>query len=202
MADHFQYLAWLGPLALAAAGLTIVVGIVRKRKSFFDPALCMAIVLAVGALSWRWRHDGVEMLWQSTIARDPNCYLACKNLGYALLQTGQEDKALACFQKAVELDPDDAYAYFRLAGVFIQKGQLDEAIIQLQNVVELQPGLADAHVNLGYALAQKGQLDGAIRQYQEALRLKPDFAEASYNLVVVLGLKEAAAKQPTSSTKP
>jgi TPR repeat protein len=201
-ADHFQYLAWLGPLGLAAAGITVVIGIVRKRKSFFNPALCMAMVLAVGALSWRWRYDGVEMLWQSIIARDPNCYLACKNLGDALLRTGQEDKALACFQKAVELDPDDAYAYFRLAGVFIQKGQLDEAIIQLQKVVEFQPGLAEAHNNLGYALANKGQFDGAIRQYQEALRLNPDLAEASNNLVLVLGLKEAAAKQPTPSTKP
>ena len=55
LVEHFQYLAWLGPLALAAAGIAVVVGIVRKRKSFFDPALCLAMVLAVGALSWRWR---------------------------------------------------------------------------------------------------------------------------------------------------
>jgi TPR repeat protein len=168
MVDSFQYLAWLGPLALAAAGFTVVVGFVRKRTTFFDPALCMAIVLAVGALSWRWRHDGVEVLWQSIRARDPNCYFACKHLGYALVQNGQEDKSLTYFQKAVELEPDDA----------------------------------EVHNNLGNVRLQNGQWDGAIRQYQEALRLKPDFTEASNNLVVVLGLKEAAAKQPTTSTKP
>jgi TPR repeat protein len=201
MVDHFQYLAWLGPLALAAAGFTVVVGFVCKRKSFFDPALCIAMVLAVGALSWRWRHDGVEMLWQSIIIRDPNCYLACKNLGYALLQTGQEDKAQACFQKAVELDPDDAYIHFNLGVVLTKKGQLDEAIAHYRKAAELQPEYAEAHNNLGYALANKGQLDGAIRQFQEALREKPDFAEASNNLARALGLKEAAAKQPTSSTK-
>jgi TPR repeat protein len=202
MVDHFQYLAWLGPLALAAAGLTTTVGFIRKRKSFFDPALCIAVVLAVGALSWRWRYGGVETLWQSIIACNPNCYLACENLGYALLQMGQEDKALACFQKAAELEPDDANAHLNLANVFFQKKQLNEAIIHLQKAIELRPDNAAAHYNLGYVLAMKGQLDEAIRQYREALRLKPDFAEASNNLAGALGLKEAAAKQPTPSTKP
>jgi Flp pilus assembly protein TadD len=108
------------------------------------------------------------VLWQSIRARDPNCYFACKHLGYALVQNGQEDKSLTYFQKAVELEPDDA----------------------------------EVHNNLGNVRLQNGQWDGAIRQYQEALRLKPDFTEASNNLVVVLGLKEAAAKQPTTSTKP
>jgi tetratricopeptide (TPR) repeat protein len=202
LVDHFQYLAWLGPLALAAAGLTALVGFVRKRKSFFDPALGVAVVLAVGVLSWRWRYGGVETLWQSIITYDPNCYLACENLGYALSKTGQVNEAMPYFQKAVELQPHNPVAYFNLGNVLFQNGRLDEAIAHYRKAVELKPDNAAAHNNLGYALAKKGQLDEAIRQYHEALRLKPDVAEASNNLVGALGLKEAAAKQPTFSTKP
>jgi tetratricopeptide (TPR) repeat protein len=236
LADHFQYLAWLGPLALVGAGLITVVGAVLRRKSFLDPALGIAMVLAVGALSWRWRYGGVETLWQGIIARDPNCYLACKNLGYALLQTGQGDQALTCFQKAMDLEPGDASAYFNIGNVLVKYGRMDEAVVYYQKALELEPDDASAHFNignvlfkkgrleeavahfrkavelspdnaaahnnLGYALAKKGQLDEAIRQYHEALRLKPDVAEASNNLVGALGLKEAAAKQPTFSTKP
>ncbi|MGA2242340.1 MAG: tetratricopeptide repeat protein [Verrucomicrobiota bacterium] len=202
LVDHFQYLAWLGPLALAAAGLITVVGVVRKRKSFFDPALCVAMVLAVGALSWRWRYGGVETLWQSIIACDPNCYLAHKNLGYALLQIGQEDEALTCLQKAAELDPDDASVQFNIGNALFKRGRVDEAIIHLQKTVELQPDNAAAHNNLGFVLAEKGQLDEATRQFHEALRLKPDLAGASNNLAGAISLKEAAAKQPPPLTKP
>jgi tetratricopeptide (TPR) repeat protein len=202
LADHFQYLAWLGPLALAAAGLLTVVGVVLRRKSFFDPALCIAMVLAVGALSWRWRYGEVETLWQNIIACDPNCCLAYKNLGNALLQTGQEDKALTCFQKVVEIEPDDASARFNIGNILSKNGRVDEAIIHLQKAVELQPDDPIPHNNLGYVLAKNGQLDEAIRQFHEALRLKPDLAEASNNLAGALGLKEAATKQPSPLTKP
>jgi tetratricopeptide (TPR) repeat protein len=202
LVDHFKYLAWLGPLALAAAGLITVVGVVLRRKSFFDPALGVAVVLAVGVLSWRWRYGGVETLWQSVITYDPNCYLACKNLGDALLQTGHEDKALTCFQKAAELDPDDAIAHYNIGNILFKNGRLDEAVAHFRKAAELRPDSAAAHNNLGYLLSKKGQLDEAIRQYHEALRLNPDFPEASNNLAEALGLKEAAAKQPSPSTKP
>jgi tetratricopeptide (TPR) repeat protein len=202
LADHFLYLAWLGPLALAAAGLVIVVAFILRRKSFFDPALGVAVVLAVGALSWRWKYDGVETLWQSVITRDPNCYLARKNLGYALLETGQTDKVLTYFQKAVKLEPDDTDNHFNLACAFSENGQLDEAIIHFQKAVDLDPDDPILHSDLGFVLAKKGQLDEAIRQFHEALRLKPDLAEASNNLAVTIGLKEAAAKPPSPSTKP
>jgi len=236
LVEHFQYLAWLGPLALAAAGLLTVVGVILRRKSFFDPALCVAIVLAVGALSWRWRYGVGETLWQNIIACDPNCYLAYKNLGDALLQTGQEAKAITCFQKAMEINPGDASTHFNIGNALFKRGRLDEALAYYQKAVEIEPGDASAHFNignalfkrgrldeavahfrkavelepdnaaahnnLGYVLAKNGQLDEAIRQFHEALRLKPDLAEASNNLAGALSLKEAAAKQPSPSTKP
>ena len=202
LADHFQYLAWLGPLALAAAGLITVVGVVFRRKMFFDPAQCIAMVLAAGALSWRWEYGGVEPLWQNTIARDPNYYLAFQNLGKALLQTGQEDQALACFQKMVELEPDDANAQVALGNILFKNGRLDEAVTHFRKAVEFQPDNAEAHNNLGSVIIQNGRLDEAIAHFRKAVELSPDNAVAHSNLDEALSLKEAAAKQSSPSTKP
>ncbi|MGA2789071.1 MAG: tetratricopeptide repeat protein [Verrucomicrobiota bacterium] len=202
LVEHFQYLAWVGPLALAAAGLGILMGVIFKRKSFFDPALCVAVVLAAGALSWRWRDGGPEPLWRNIVTCDPNYCLAERNLGNALLKTGQEGKALACFQKAVEFDPDDAGAHFNIGNILFKNGRLDEAIAHFQKAVESWPDNAAMHNNLGYALVSRGRFDEAISQYREALRLKPDLAEASNNLAAALSLKEAGMKQAAPSTKP
>jgi tetratricopeptide (TPR) repeat protein len=202
LVDRFANLAWLGPLALAAAGLSMFVGFVRQRKSTIDPALSVAVVLAAGALTWQWRYGGVEPLWQGIITNDPNYNVACNNLGYALVKTGQLDEAIACLQKAIVLQPLNPELYYILGGVFYKKGQLDEAMAQCRKTVELRPEVADARYTLGNVLLQQGQLDEAIRQYQEALRLKPDFGEASTNLLRALRLKEIPATQPAPSTKP
>jgi Flp pilus assembly protein TadD len=186
LVEHFQYLAWLGPLALAAAGFITVVGVVLKRKSFFDPALCVAMVLAVGVLSWRWRYGGVETLWQSTITHDPNCYLAYKNLGDALLQTGQEDKALTCFQKAMEINPGDASAHFNIGNALFKRGRLDEALAYYQKAVEIEPDDVSAHFNIGNALFKRGRLDEAVAHFRKAVELEPDNAAAHNNLGYVL----------------
>jgi tetratricopeptide (TPR) repeat protein len=199
---HFQYLAWLGPLALAAAGIIVVAGRIRKRKPWLDPALGMVIVLMAGALSWRWRYGGVERLWQSTVARDPNCYLARKNLGYALVQTGKLDEGLACLQRVVDSEPDDGAVHFNLANGLFQKERFDEAIVHYRKAIELRPDNPNVHNNLGYALARQGKWDEAVREYQEALRLKPGFTEASNNLAGALKSREAALPPPGPASPP
>ena len=187
--EHLQYLAWVGPLALAAAGLITGAGIVLRRKSLFQPALCVAMVLAVGALSWRWRYGGVETLWQNTMARNPNYYLACQNLGKAFLHTGQENKALACFQNMVKLEPDDANAQLALGNILYKRGQLDEAVVHFRKVVEFQPDNAEAHNNLGSIFIQNGRLNEAVAHFRKAVELSPDNAAAHNNLGV--GLDQA-----------
>ncbi|MGA2787672.1 MAG: tetratricopeptide repeat protein [Verrucomicrobiota bacterium] len=197
LAGHYQYLAWLGPLSLAAAGLITVAGVALRRKSLFEPALCVAMVLTAGALGWRWRYGGVESLWQRIILCDPNCYLAYKNLGYALFQTGQADKALTCLQKATELNPADASAQADIGNILAKNGRPDEALIHYQRSVELNPDNAGVQFNIGNMLVKKGRPDEAIAYYQKALELEPANASAHFYIGNVLlkngRLNEAAA---------
>ncbi len=189
--DHFQYLASMGPLALAGAAIWKALGWGRGRNYPIRLAACALMLGALGTLSWR--HAGAfqddEALWQDTLAKNPACSMAHNNLGGVLGGKGQIDAAIRQFQEAVRLEPDNAEACNSLGIALGQKGQTDAAIRQFEAAVRLRPGFADAHDNLGVALAAKGQTDEAIGQYLESLRLEPNNAEAHNNLGAALGRK-------------
>jgi tetratricopeptide (TPR) repeat protein len=171
VADHWQYFAIIGPIALAAA-------LIRR------PVVAAALLLALGALTWKQcgMYANAETLWRTTLRLNPDCWVAHNNLGSVFLQQGRMDEAATCFQRALELKPDYADAHYNLAIVLWQEGRVDEAITHYQNALQISPDLADAHVNLGNALTQKGRVDEAIAHYQKALQIKPNLPEAHMNL--------------------
>ena len=188
VADHYQYLACIGPIALVAAGM--------KRKSFLQPVLAAALLITLGTLTWRqcgiYANEGT--LWLTTIARNPNAWLAHNNLGNTFLEKGQLDEAIAHYQKALQLKPDYANAYYNLGNALLRKGQLDEAITQYQEALQLNPDNAQARVNFGTALSQEGKLDEAITQFQQAAQIEPNNEETHNNLGAALLQKGRVAE--------
>jgi protein O-mannosyl-transferase len=180
VADHFQYLAGLGPLTLAAAGMSLV----RRSKPFLEPILCGALLSVLGILTWKQcrMYANADTLWQATYRLNPDSWMAHNYFGLQFLQQGQPDQAIAQFQKAVEIKPGFVDGQDNLGIALLQKGRVDEAIVQFQKVLEIKPGYADACNGLGVALLQKGRADEAITYYERALRSKPDFTGARYNL--------------------
>jgi protein O-mannosyl-transferase len=176
VADHWQYFAIIGPIVVAAA-------IVIRR-----PLLAATLLLALGALTWRQcgMFANGETLWQTTLRRNPDCWLAKGNLGAIFLREGKVDEAMNDFQQALKTNPDDAEAHSNLAIALRQKGRTDEAIAHYQAALKIKPNYADAHYNLGNALLQKGRMNDAITQYQDTLQLQPDYAEAHFNLGIAL----------------
>jgi tetratricopeptide (TPR) repeat protein len=166
VADHWQYFAIIGPIALAAA-------LIRR------PVVAAALLLALGALTWKQcgMYANVETLWQTTLRRNPNCWLALNNLGNIFYRQGRTDEAISYYQKALELKPDYAKAHDNLGNALQQKGKVDEAIAHYQKALQIKPDYAEAHMNLGSAFLQLGRVDEAIAQYQMALEFKPDYAE-------------------------
>ena len=184
VADHFQYLAGIGPIVLGAAGVTIASGFLVRRKLFLKPLLCGVLLATLGMLTWRQcgMYADIETLWRTTLDRNPNSFMAHLNLGIVLAQRGSVDEAITQFQETLEIKPDYAKAHNDLGLALLQKGSVNEAITRFQKVIEIKPDYAEAHYNLGNALIQKGRVDEAIVHYQQALQIKPDYAEACYNL--------------------
>jgi tetratricopeptide (TPR) repeat protein len=184
VADHFQYLAMIGPLTLAVAGIDKLFRYLRSKERLWELVFCETLLLILGGLTWYqcgMYADG-ETLWRATLARNPDCWMACNNLGFILTQKGEVEEAMAQFQKALQLHPDYAQAHNNVGTALLQQGKVDEAMAQYQEALESDPDNAETRYNLGNALLQQGNVDGAIAQYQKALQVNPDYAEAHNNL--------------------
>src|SRR5271165_4336617 len=186
--DHFQYLASIGPLALAGAGLARSSDYVLPKRPWLQAVLCAGLLLILGLASWQ--RTGVfkseEILWSDTLAKNPDCWLGYNNLGNALLQKGQLGEAIAQLQRALQIYPDYADGHYNLGVAFVREGKLDDAIAQYQKALEINPNYAEAHGNLGAAFFREGALDDAIAQFQKALEINPNYAEAHTNLGLAL----------------
>jgi tetratricopeptide (TPR) repeat protein len=182
--DHFQYLASIGPLALAGSALVGLSDFIMPKKQWLQSAICAGLVLILGITSWlrNWVYKGEETFWTDTLARNPDCWMGYNNLGNAFLQKWQADKAIDQFQKALAINPHYADARTNLGAALFQKGQLDDAVAHYQKALGINPNHPEAHYNLGNALIKKGQLDDAVAHYQTALRINPIYPEAHSNL--------------------
>jgi len=217
VSDHFQYLASMGPLALAGAG--IVTGCSRLAASRPLSALpstsrhatpqgsgvagsavartplvgtCGVVLLLLVALTWRQSavYHNLVTLYTATLTRNPGCWMAHYNLGIALNEQGDTDGAISHYREAVDLWPGYAEAHYNLGRLLAQKGLGDEAIVHYEKALEINPSDADAHNNLGATLLANGRTDEAIAHYRKALAIQPDYADASCNLAGALLSKD------------
>ena len=184
VADHFQYLAGMGPLALAGAGMIRLSERLMPGNAWLQSRLYAGLLLVLGILSWQraWVYQNGVTLWTDTLAKNPDCWIGQYNLGIALLQRGKMHDAVADLQKAVDLNPNDAVLRNNLGRALAEDGRGDDAIREGQKAVQLNPAYGEAFNNLGNAFAQKGRLHEAITQYQKALELVPNYAIAHNNL--------------------
>jgi tetratricopeptide (TPR) repeat protein len=183
VADHYQYLACIGPIALASAGIVNLSDkFVQYRPVIAGVALL--VVASLGTLTWRQAatYTDIETLWRTTLAKNPECWMAETNLGMALLQQGKIDDAIAHYRSALKMQPDSWDAEYNLGTALLGKGQVDEAILHCEKAVRMRPTDPDAQVSLGNALFQKGRIDEAIAHYQKAITAQPDHFLAHYSL--------------------
>ena len=188
VADHFQYLASVGILALGSAGLALVLERLRLWGRTASNLLCMGLVATLAALSWQQSrmYSNIETLWRVTLATDPEAFLAHNNLAVILRGRGQVDEAIAHLRKALEIQPDFAEAHNNLGNALLQHGQIEEAIAHFRRAFEIEPNNAPAHANLGSALIQMGRVDDSIAQFQMALAARPDNVELLNTLAYAL----------------
>jgi protein O-mannosyl-transferase len=177
VADHFQYLACVGLIVLAAAGLS-------RLPRFVSAGL----LILLGVLTWRQAHiyHDLETLWRDTLQKNPACWLAHNNLGVVLERRGKAGAAEPHFRKAVELNPSFAQALSSLGANLCGQGKVDEGMDFFRRAVEVEPSYANAWYNLGKALAGGGRYAEAAAAFESALRAKPADYEAHRELGAVL----------------
>ncbi|MGA3269108.1 MAG: tetratricopeptide repeat protein, partial [Verrucomicrobiota bacterium] len=200
VADHYQYVACIGPLALAAAFLESrrqqMAAIFHLPSFPLLSSLFYLLPVVLGVLTWRQcgMYADAETLWRATLAQNPDSWLAHSNLGVALSAQGKFDEAIQHCERALQLNPDDAEAHCNLGVVLARQGQLPQAIQQYQQALQINPRFAGACDDWGNALAAQKKWPEAVQQYERSLALDPAVAGPHYNLAVVLAARGKAAE--------
>jgi tetratricopeptide (TPR) repeat protein len=188
VADHLQYLASMGPLALAGAVLAKGAERFLPGKKDMQAIAGAALLVLLGALSWAqgWVYANEKMLWVQTLDENPDAWLAHNNLGLILMREGHVDDAMEHFEKTLQINPNFGLAHYNLGNAYFQKGQTQEAYNQYQACLVTEPDFASAIFDSGLCLSLMGQTDAAIAEFQQTLIHDPNHGKAHYNLGVAL----------------
>ncbi|HXV76564.1 MAG TPA: tetratricopeptide repeat protein [Candidatus Polarisedimenticolaceae bacterium] len=192
VADHFQYLASVGPLI-------VLVGLGRassrwlcRRAPAAGPAISRAagaaIVAALALLGFNQAsiyHD-LPTLWQHTIAHNPRSWLALHNMGLFRMNAGDLDAALSQLDRAIEAKPASAESYTARGLTRYRAGDQDAALADLNRAVELQPSYPQARLNRGNVLLDLGRPDLAIADLEIFVDANRSYLPARHSLARAL----------------
>ena len=167
VADRYAYLSSL-PFSALAAGAVVV--LLRRVPVARVAAALAAVLLALGALTWRqtgiWR-DSVT-LWAHALDAGQSGYVVHLNYGAALRSIDRVDQAVAEYRLAIALRPTSGNAWYNLANGLKGQGKFDDAVPAYERAIEYSRWKVDPQVNLANLYYVRRQYADAIRLYREA----------------------------------
>ena len=175
VADHYQYIASIGPLALVAAGATIAIRSLDRNKAVVATVVCGAVLLALAVRTWMQCriYENEETLWRATIAVNPSSWMAHNNLAVKLAHSGRIEEALGFYEQALAIKPDYAEAHFNFGNALVRLGRSEDAVGRYRRALELFPAFAAAHTNLAGLLLERGRITEAVEHSRRALEIGP-----------------------------
>ena len=191
VADHYQHLALIGVVALAAAAWAAFLG-ERARLP-----VAAAVIALLAALTWRQAstYRDSETLYRSILARNPDAWIAHNNL-VNILNSGEHPRlpeAVEQLREALRLRPQDARNWNNLGVALVRLDRPAEAAAPYREAVRLQPDSVEFNYNLGLDLRQIGRSGEAIPYFQNVVQLRPRFAQG--HIALALALWDAGRRQ-------
>lgn len=166
IADHWQYVAIIGVIALAAS----VIARLLKDKATF--ALGVA---AIGCATLTYNQSKIyrnqETLWRDTLKKNPQCWMAESNWGLYLAnqEPPRLDEAMAHYETALKIKPDDEGSLFNYGVALLHTGKTAEAAQKFQETLRVNPDHKRALASLAFIRA--ADRDPKLRSGEEAVRL-------------------------------
>jgi len=194
VADHWQY------PAVPAIAAAVVLLLYRWRPDRSLPTgatvgLVCALAVFTGLSRARAeRYQNPTLIWEHTLAINPNGWLPNNNYGYQLEHENRFDAALVHYQRAAAADPDKIETLFNLGRLYRKLGDDERAEAVLLEALERDPQMHVARLSLSSLYVEQGRLDDAADQNQQILLDHPGYAAAHYNLGVIADLQSRRAE--------
>jgi tetratricopeptide (TPR) repeat protein len=200
VADHFQYLASLGIISLAAAGIAQIIERLAAPARYLGVAMCVLLLATLATLTSRQSamYADAITLYQTNIDRNPECWMALHNLGEELAAKGNLEGAIELYRSALRLRSNSAQLENSLGFTLTRIGRPEEGVQHIERAIRLRPDFTAASLNLASALRRLGRNEEAIRHIKYVLSVEPNNAEAHSNfgnLLIQMGDLEQGIRE-------
>jgi Flp pilus assembly protein TadD len=193
VADHYLYLAMLGPALVLAFELARLRSAARPVARGACAVGLVLLAIATTAQIRVWRST--ETLFRHVVAVNPASYQGHLGLAWVAEGAGRPDEAVSHYQAALAARDDLATApaaRTNLGNLLLRSGRHEEGLRELRRAAAAAPGEGDIQGALGAALLALGKRSEAARHLREAVRIEPGTSAYANNLAWVL----ATAPEP------
>ena len=123
-----------------------------------------------------------KLLLQKAIQINPNFAGAHNNLGNALYELGEFQKAIRCCKKAIQINPNFAGTHNNLGLVFKELGEPQKAINCYEKAIKIDPNHANAHNNIGNIFRKLKKFQKAADYFVQSATIygNAQFLECTY----------------------
>jgi protein O-mannosyl-transferase len=178
--EHRTYLPSFGFFLILSSGICILFW---NKYKYLAVGILVIIVLSNSWLTYErnkvWKDD--ISLCSDNISKAPDIVRPYLNRGFAYLDLGQWDKAIADFTSAIRINPAFADNYCIRGAAYVNIGERDKAIADFSRAIGINPKFAEAYYNRGVTYKDLSQWDKAIADFSATININPKFTEAYFN---------------------
>jgi hypothetical protein len=198
VADRFQYLASAAPIALAGAGLVILVRRGRPVVRGTVIVVCALIFVVLGLLTWRHAelYRDAHRIFSHTVKYNPGSRTAQGMLGVLAIRDERYDEAVEHLEAALRAKPNDAGLHYDLAVALVEKKLPDRALKHLDTALSLHPTHANSLALRGNLYLKRGEIELARRDTERALEVNPDYKLARRTMDEITSASAVRSPQP------
>jgi Tfp pilus assembly protein PilF len=116
----------------------------------------------------------------------PNFPETLAAMGFYYREKGDNDRAIALFEKALSIDPENWGAHNFYGVTLFRMERYDEAMTHFQAAIRVNPLNAQSLTNAGALEFSRGNVDAARKYFEQAIDSTPRYAQAHFNLAMIL----------------
>jgi len=182
VADHFQYLASIGPLILLVQ-LGDRLGVRFGGDGIHARGIAIAVVLVLASLTFSQAraYRDLPTLWSDTLSKNPDSWIAHHNLALHRKDQGDLESALEHADEAIRCKPTSAESFTARGLIHAASDDTVHALSDLDRAVELDPTYPQARLDRAAVLLAAGRPAEAIDDLDLFLSTNPRYAPALHS---------------------
>ena len=178
VADHYQYLACIGPMVLAGELIYWLADKAGQWKHAVALAAATVLLVVLGWISFNQSklYDLDYTLWHYVYEHNRNSFIVKGLYGATLLERQEYGPAMVQLVAANAMHRHSLPVVFNLAAGYMVTGHFHRALHYYAWYLLHDPGAVDAWTNSANCLVALRAYEPAARDLAVALKLKPNFA--------------------------